>query len=59
MMEFFMVPLLVLICIFSIMGTLHNKKTRNIPGLIIGGCFTLGIVLVTMIALYDLIIGIG
>lgn len=58
-MQYFMVPLLVLISIFSIMGTLHNKKTGNLPGLIIGGGFTLGIVFVTLLALFDTFVGIG
>lgn len=58
-MQYFMVPLLVLISIFSIIGTVYNKKTGNAPGLIIGGGFTLGIVVVTLLALYDFFIGIG
>lgn len=57
-MEYFMVPLLVLISIFAIRGTIYNKKTGNKPGLIIGGAFTLGVVGVTLLALYDLFIGI-
>jgi hypothetical protein len=57
-MNYFMVPLLVLISIFAIRGTLHNKRTGNKPGFIIGGLFTLGIVGVTLLSLYDLFVGI-
>jgi cytochrome c biogenesis protein ResB len=58
-MDYFMVPLLVLISIFAIFGTLHNKKTGNKPGLIIGGAFTLGIVGVTLLALFEFFFGIN
>ncbi|MBA4495027.1 hypothetical protein ACFO25_02125 [Paenactinomyces guangxiensis] len=57
-MNYFMVPILVLISIFAIQGTLYNKKTGNKPGLVIGGVFTLGLVGVTLLALYDLFVGI-
>ncbi len=57
-MEYFMVPLLVLISILAVWGTLYNKKTGNKPGFVIGGVFTLGIVGVTLLALYDLFVGI-
>ncbi|SEN21442.1 hypothetical protein [Lihuaxuella thermophila] len=57
-MEYFMVPLLVLISIFSVWGTIYNKKTGNKPGFIIGGVFTLGVVGVTLLALYDMFVGI-
>jgi hypothetical protein len=52
-----MVPLLVLISIFAIRGTYFNKKTGNKPGFIIGGIFTLGILGVTGLALWDLFVG--
>jgi len=57
-MNYFMVPLLVLIAILAIRGTLYNKKTGNKPGFVIGGIFTLGIVGVTLLALYDFFVGI-
>jgi hypothetical protein len=53
-----MVPLLVLISLFAIRGTLYNKRTGNTAGLYIGGVFTLGIVVVTLLSLYDLFVGI-
>ncbi|MBA4542863.1 MULTISPECIES: hypothetical protein [Thermoactinomyces] len=56
-MQYFMVPLLVLISIFAIRGTYYNKKTGNKPGFIIGGIFTLGLVGVTVLALYDFFVG--
>jgi cytochrome c biogenesis protein ResB len=49
-----MVPLLVVISILAIWGTLYNQRTGNKPGLILGGAFTLGIVGVTLLAVYDL-----
>jgi cobalamin biosynthesis protein CbiD len=55
--QYFMVPLLVLISIFAIRGTYFNKKTGNKPGFIIGGIFTLGILGVTGLALWDLFVG--
>jgi hypothetical protein len=57
-MQYFMVPLLVIISIFAIIGTLYNKKTGNSAGYYIGGVFTLGLVVVTLLSLYDLFIGI-
>ncbi|MGA8941773.1 MAG: hypothetical protein WB502_03530 [Thermoactinomyces sp.] len=56
-MDYFMVPLLVLISIFALWGTWYNKKTGNKPGLVLGGLFSLGITGVTLLALYDFFIG--
>jgi cytochrome c biogenesis protein ResB len=52
-MQYFMVPLLVVLSLFAIQGTLYNQRTGNKPGFIIGGAFTLGLVSVTLLALYD------
>ncbi|MFD1422174.1 MULTISPECIES: hypothetical protein [Laceyella] len=57
-MEYFMVPLLVIISILSIRGVIDNKKIGNKPGVIIGGVFTLALVGVTLLSLYDLFVGI-
>jgi hypothetical protein len=57
-MEYFMVPLLVITSILAIMGTMYNKKTGNSAGFYIGGVFTLGVVAVTLLSLYDLFVGI-
>jgi hypothetical protein len=56
-MQYFMVPLLVIISILAIRGTMYNKKTGNKPGFIIGGLFTLGLLGVTGLALYDFFVG--
>jgi hypothetical protein len=56
--QYFMVPILVVISILSIQGFLYNKKTGNKPGTIIGGAFSLGIIGITLLSLYDLFIGI-
>ncbi|MFC7441018.1 hypothetical protein [Laceyella putida] len=57
-MEYFMVPLLVIITILSIRGVIDNKKIGNKPGFIIGGIFTLALLGVTLLSLYDLFVGI-
>jgi hypothetical protein len=57
-MQYFMVPILVIITLLAIRGTMYNKKTGNKPGFIIGGLFTLGILGVTLLSLYDLFVGI-
>ncbi|WP_156877510.1 hypothetical protein [Shimazuella kribbensis] len=57
-MEYFMVPLLVITSVLAIIGTMYNKRTGNAAGFYIGGLFTLGTVVVTLISLYDLFIGI-
>lgn len=56
-MDYFMVPLLVIISILAVRGAWYNKKTGNKPGFVIGGLFSLGVVGVTMLALYDFFIG--
>ncbi|WP_164491675.1 hypothetical protein [Staphylospora marina] len=56
-MDYFMVPLLVIISILAVKGTLYNKKTGNKPGFVIGGLFTLGMLGITGLALYDLFVG--
>jgi cytochrome c biogenesis protein ResB len=57
-MEYFMVPLLVITSILAIIGTIYNKRTANTPGFYIGGAFTVCIVAVTLLSLYDLFVGI-
>lgn len=57
-MEYFMVPLLVITSILAIIGTIYNKRTANAPGFYIGGAFTVCIVAVTLLSLYDLFVGI-
>lgn len=57
MMNYFMVPILVLMTICAIIGTRYNQKTGNKPGFIIGGLFTLGLAGVSLLALYDFFIG--
>ncbi|WP_044640346.1 hypothetical protein [Risungbinella massiliensis] len=57
-LEYFMVPILVIISILAVRGFLFNKKTGNTPGVILGGAFMLGTVGVTLLSLYDLFIGI-
>ncbi|MCH5584224.1 hypothetical protein MK805_04485 [Shimazuella sp. AN120528] len=57
-MEYFMVPLLVITSILAIIGTTYNKRTGNAAGFYIGGVFTLGVVVVTLLSLYDLFVGI-
>jgi hypothetical protein len=57
-MQYFMVPLLVLISILAIRGTIYNFRTKNKPGYIIGGLFTAGIIGITLLALYDFFVGI-
>jgi len=58
-MNLFMTIILVLISILAIRGTLFNKKTQNQPGFIIGGVFTLGLVGVTLLSVFDLFFGIN
>jgi hypothetical protein len=57
MIEHFMEPLLLICSILAIMGTLKNKKSGNKPGFILGGILTLGLIGVTGLALFDLVIG--
>ncbi len=57
MIEHFMEPLLLICSILAIIGTLNNKKSGNKPGFVIGGILTLGLIGITGLALYDLIIG--
>lgn len=54
----YMTVILIFVSILSVMGTLYNKRTGNKPGFVIGGLFTLAIVGVTLIAIYDELIGI-
>ncbi|WP_177167910.1 hypothetical protein [Marininema mesophilum] len=54
----YMTVILVFLSILAVMGTLKNKKMHNKPGLLIGGTFTALLVLVTLIAVYDEIVGI-
>lgn len=58
-MNLFMATILVLISILAVQGTLYNKKINNKPGLIIGGIFTIGLIGVTLLSLYDLVVGIN
>lgn len=58
-MNLFMATILVLISILAVQGTLYNKKTNNKPGFIIGGIFTIGLIGVTLLSLYDLVVGIN
>lgn len=53
----YMVIILVLMSILAVIGTLHNKKAGNRFGFFVGGLFTLTLVGVTCLALYDAIIG--
>lgn len=53
----YMVVILVLMCILAVRGVLHNKRTQNKSGFIIGGIFTLGLIGVTLLALYDTFVG--
>lgn len=56
-LSYFMVPILVGISILSVIGFLYNKRTGNTPGAVIGGAFTVGIIGVTLLSLYDMIVG--
>lgn len=53
-----MVLTLVSISILSVYGTLYNKKTENKPGFFIGGLFSLGLVGITLLSIFDLFVGI-
>lgn len=54
-MEYFMVPILVMMSILSVYGTIYNKRTKNLPGFYIGGLFTVGLVLITLLSVYDML----
>lgn len=54
----YMTVILIFVSILCVLGTLHNKRTGNKPGLLLGGLFTLAIVGVTLIAVYDGLIGV-
>jgi len=53
-----MVVILLILSVLSIKGTLYNKKTNNKEGFFLGCFFTSILVIITLIALYDTIIGI-
>lgn len=55
--QYFMVPILVIISVLAVRGFLFNKKTGNKGGIILGGAFTAGTLFVTVLAVYDLFIG--
>jgi|GEM_PF-1965926 len=57
-MNLFMAIVLILISILAVRGTLYNKKTNNKPGFIIGGIFTIGLIGVTLLSVFDLFLGI-
>lgn len=50
----FMAPILVLISILAVRGTMYNKRTGNKAGFVLGGGLTLGILLVTVLAVMEL-----
>jgi len=53
----YMVIILVLMSILAVIGTLHNKKTGNRFGFFVGGLFSLALIGVTGLALYDAFVG--
>ncbi|MEW9031955.1 MAG: hypothetical protein AB2404_04405 [Planifilum fimeticola] len=53
----YMVIILVLMSILAVIGTLHNKRTGNRFGFFVGGLFTLALIGVTGLALYDAFVG--
>lgn len=57
-MNLYMVTVMVLISILAILGTIFNKNTKNKPGFVIGGVFTVGLVGITLLSLFDLFFGI-
>ncbi|MFC4078184.1 hypothetical protein ACFOUO_15400 [Salinithrix halophila] len=52
-----MTVIMIFISILAVMGTLKNKRSGNKPGLLIGGAFTALTVAITLIAIYDEIVG--
>ncbi|PTX52208.1 hypothetical protein C8P63_13124 [Melghirimyces profundicolus] len=54
----YMTVILIFITVLAIMGTLKNKRSGNKPGYMIGGLFTLALIGVTLLAIYDEIVGI-
>ncbi|SHE45076.1 hypothetical protein SAMN05444392_101514 [Seinonella peptonophila] len=53
-----MVTSLVISTILAVYGTVYNKKTKNMPGMVIGGAFTLGLGCIALLAVYDFIFGV-
>ncbi|WP_146160452.1 hypothetical protein [Desmospora activa] len=54
----YMTVILIFVSILAVMGTLYNKRTNNKVGFLLGGLFTLAVVGVTLIAVYDGLIGV-
>ncbi|EGK14253.1 hypothetical protein ACFQ49_08830 [Kroppenstedtia eburnea] len=54
----YMTVILIFISVLAIRGTLTNKREGNKPGFYIGGLLTLATVGVTLLAIYDELIGI-
>ncbi|GGE10613.1 hypothetical protein GCM10011571_09900 [Marinithermofilum abyssi] len=54
----YMTVIMILVSALSFWGAMYNKKTGNTPGFIIGGLFSLTLIGVTLIAIYDELIGI-
>lgn len=53
-----MTVILIFISILAVMGTLKNRRTGNKPGFLIGGLFTVATIGITLLAVYDEIVGI-
>ena len=56
-MNLFMVTILVLISILAIRGTLYNKKNQNNQVSVNGGIFTIGLVGIALLSVFDLFFG--
>lgn len=54
----YMVVILILVSILAVIGTLYNKRTNNKVGFILGALFTIPLIGVTLLAIYDATIGI-
>ncbi|WP_169713537.1 hypothetical protein [Paludifilum halophilum] len=52
-----MTVILIISSILAVIGAWKNKKSDNKPGFLIGGIFTIGLIGVTLLAIYDEIVG--
>lgn len=54
----YMVVILILVSILAVIGTLYNKRTNNKAGFLLSALFTVPLIGVTLLAIYDATIGI-